>query len=176
MNTTARVLSLLFGYAAWAQSSTGMHPRMATKKKRGRPPSIPPLHRIGTVTSWDSHVSIGLMREAGMTERWVSTVLTVRGDLDEPVRGSTQFELSVRPDDTRSISVRDVAGVGVVMRVKPCLQMAVSLLPLEYASVHAIACAGRLKTFSLSLMPPRYGSGPMTWVGFDTSVPDSGEG
>jgi hypothetical protein len=115
------------------------------------------------------------MREAGTAERWVSTVLTVRGDLDEPVKGATQFELSVRPGNTCSIAVRDVAGVGVVMRVKPSLQMAVSLLPHEYASVHAIACAGHLKSCSLSLMPPRYGSGPMTWVSFDTSSPNNGD-
>ena len=65
-------------------------------------------------------------------------ILEVSGRLIQGEQ-ATEFELSVRPNaDPKSF--RNVTAVGLVLHVKPRLELAVSLLPDEFAAIQSIAC------------------------------------
>jgi hypothetical protein len=141
--------------------------------KRNRKQPVGPLHRRLTVTSWDAHFSVGVLIEKRVPERWGSTALTVRGDLDEPVRDTSKCEVTILQSAATSLTIHRPPGIGSVRRTKPILDVLMALSPAEFASVLALASSGLLAYCSLSLMPPRYGSGPLTWISFDTASPDA---
>lgn len=145
---------------------------MPITKRKGKQP-VGPLHRRLIVTSWDTHFSVGVLSEKREPERWVSTSLTIRGDLNTPVRDASKCEVTILQGANTSITIHKPPGIGSVRRTKPFLDVLMALSPTEFASVLALTCSGRLAYCSLSLMPPRYGSGPITWISFDTAHPDS---
>ena len=147
---------------------------MTITKRKGKQP-VGPLHRRLTVTSWDTHFSVGVVSEKRDPERWVSTSLTVRGDLNTPVRDAAKCEVTILQGATTSLTIHKPPGIGSVRRTKPFLDVLMALSPAEFASVLAFACSGRLAYCSLSLMPPRYGSGPLTWISFDTAPAEPDE-
>lgn len=140
--------------------------------KRARKQPSEPLHRRMVVTSWDAHFSVGVVNEKREPERWASTSLTIRGDLNTAVGDASKCEVTILQGATTSLTIHKPPGIGSVRRTKPFLDVLMALSPAEFASVLALACSGRLAYCSLSLMPPRYGSGPLTWMSFDTAPPD----
>ena len=138
-----------------------------------RKPPVGPLHRTLAVTSWDAHFSVGVVSEKGDPERWASTSLTIRGDLNTAVRDASKCEVTILQGAATSLTIHKPPGIGSVTRTKPFLDVLMALSPAEFASVLALTSSGRLAYCSLSLMPPRYGSGPLTWISFDTAPPDA---
>jgi hypothetical protein len=140
---------------------------MAKKKKRVGRPRVEYEIRIAELTKVDMHVSVrrrdrrdpGVVPEA---DAWIK----VHGQMDEPIEGQSEIEISIHGREEPRVSEPDRKSVGTVVQVRPYVHALVDMPAEMFDRTWTMVAGKSLTHVWISMTKPMKGMANVVSVSF----------
>lgn len=134
------------------------------------------MSRYLTVAGWRAHVSIRVDHpRGGLPSRDGSAWLEIKGDFLDAVKGVTQASVHVHPSSDVSLGNSSPPSIGVIISIKPILQIVVNLSEIEFDRVWMLAATNQLRSCFIAFTQPHRSSALVVTLSISSALPEEDE-
>lgn len=150
--------------------STEAHRATRKPKTRAKPRGV--VSRWVLIREWEASIFVLAEARHGVRKRESMWCLRFLGNLTKPVKGISEFRLTVFAEADLPIGKAEVPSIGSIISMKQTLDAVVPLSHAEFQLLASMATAGKVASVHMSFQEPRYGSALIASCTISTQPPD----
>jgi hypothetical protein len=132
------------------------------------------MWRSGAIDAWEAGVDalcFNVLDERA-PDRHDGSQLILLGVLSPSVKGAERCRFLISPGGL-SMGYAEIPCTGTIVKVKPVLELDITVSACEFQTLLALSICGRLKFYRVSFQTPHYNHGLVASATFHTSEPQT---
>jgi hypothetical protein len=144
----------------------------ASRKPKTRAKQRETVSQWGLIREWEASIFVLAEARHGVRKRESMRCFRFLGNLTKPIKGISEFLLTVFAEADPSIGRAEIPSIGSIISMKQCLDAVVTLSDAEFQLLASMATAGKAASVHMSFQEPRYGSALIVSCTISTQLPD----